>query len=239
VALTYSKTFTTTAAPNNGGDVTSGTIAVTTGDVVLALWANSDFDTGDTVTFSSTGGLLGTWTTRATVANGSSCHVSAAFAVATGSGNITVSCASSNPDPIPGSMAVIVHTGAHATDPVPTGKVYSGSGATDVSQSITPTASGSCLWMIAADWNQTNSYAARTNCTIDAGNTHNVSGEYTNTIIRPTTQPRTDGAAFTIGETDTSGSIAWIALEVQAAAGAAATSFVIPTTTMRQSILAR
>lgn len=45
----------------------------------------------------------------------------------------------------------------------------------------------------------------------------------TNCIIRPTTQPRTDANAFTLGETDTSGDIAYVIWEVQAAASSGVT----------------
>jgi hypothetical protein len=70
--------------------------------------------------------------------------------------------------------------------------------------------------MVVADWAQTNSFAAIANCTLTAG--VNVAGEYTTAIIRPSTQPRTDASAFTIGETDTAGTIAAVSWEVQASA---------------------
>lgn len=216
MALTYVKYWNTSTGVD-GGDVTVSGISVATGDVVLALWVNAGYASGDALTVSSTGGLLSSWSNRATVAVADNCHAAAFFATAIGSGAITVTVASNGSFPKPGSLAVIVHTGAHATDPAPTGNVFSGSGATDVGQSITPTASGSCLWMICGDWAQTNSYVARTDNTID--NTHDVAGEYTSALIRPTTNPRTDANSFTIGETDTSGSIAWVALEVQADGG--------------------
>jgi len=70
--------------------------------------------------------------------------------------------------------------------------------------------------MFAGDWNATNTFAAIADCTLFGP--HHSGGHYTGTAVRPSTQPRTDAAAFTIGETDTAGKIAWVAFEVQAAA---------------------
>jgi len=119
-------------------------------------------------------------------------------------------------------IAVKVHTGTHASTPLPAGKITSGSGTTDESEAITPTSSGSALWFAAGDWNQTNSFVAIANCTL--GTPYNEAGQMTAVFVRPTTQPRTDANAFTIGETDTSGKMAWVAYEVQAAAAAGRTT---------------
>ena len=75
--------------------------------------------------------------------------------------------------------------------------------------------------MVCLDWQQTNSYAAIANCTL--GTVYNETGFQTAVAIRPTTQPRTDASAFTIGETDTAGRITFVAFEVQAEASAATT----------------
>jgi hypothetical protein len=121
-----------------------------------------------------------------------------------------------------GALYVIVHTGQDATAPVPAGKVQSGTSGNDVTTSITPTASGSCLWMIVGDWQQANSITAATNCTIDAGRTTNQAGQQSTALIRPTTQPRSDASAFTIGSASdgTAETESWIAFEVVADASA-------------------
>jgi hypothetical protein len=116
-------------------------------------------------------------------------------------------------------LFVVVNTGQHATTPLPAGNLFSGTSGTAVTQSITPTSVGSCLWMVVGDWNATDTFAAAANCTLQATR-HHVALEQTVVPIRPITQPRTDTSAFSIGETDTGGTIAWIAFEVQAAAGA-------------------
>jgi len=129
---------------------------------------------------------------------------------------MTITVLGSGATVIPAALAVIEHSGQHATTPIPAGNVLSGVSGTNLEEAITPTSSGSALWMITADWNQTNSYVEIADCTIDQ--TYDVAGQHTAALIRPTIQPRTDASTFTIGESDTGGKIAWIALEVQAAA---------------------
>jgi hypothetical protein len=68
--------------------------------------------------------------------------------------------------------------------------------------------------MFVADWVPTNSFVAIANCTL--GTVYNEAGQQTDCTIRPTTQPRTDTSSFTLGETDTGGTVTWIAFEIQA-----------------------
>lgn len=216
--ITY--TINSATTDNSGGStaVTSGSLTLAVNDVVVAVWIADDNDVPGTPTISNSGTAL-TWTQIAMTNTTNNCKVAAWWALVPDSASRTVTVTNGG-----GSTTTtrrlhsIVHTGAHTTNPVPTGKVFSGAGATDVSQSITPTASGSALWMAAGDWNATNSFAAAASCTL--ADNFNDAGQMTAALIRPTTQPRTDGAAFTLGETDTSGLITWVAFEVQAAAGA-------------------
>jgi hypothetical protein len=111
---------------------------------------------------------------------------------------------------------VIEHSGQHSTTPIPAGNIFHGIGGHNVTQSITPTSSGSCLWFFCGDWSATNSFTQIANCSQE----QLVPGDgtdYSTELVRPTTQPRTDANAFTIGENETGGKIAWIAFEVQAA----------------------
>lgn len=215
MAITYSETW-TVLLTGVSQTVTSGSVDVSDSGgkrVIVALCISED-NGGVALTIANSGTAL-SWTQIAQTNTASNCRVSAWWAFGDANGNRTISVTQTGLSTAK-TLAVLIHEGAHQTTPVPVGNAFSGVGGTDVSQAITPTASGSALWMGAGDWSATNSYAAIANCTLDQ-TTHAVGG-YTSTLIRPTTQPRTNAAAFTIGETDTAGTIAWIAFEVQAAA---------------------
>lgn len=201
---------------DDGGDVTiTENVNIVPGDVILLMWSSAGYGSSDVLTVSNTGTAL-TWVPIRSEIHIDNCHAAAWYAISTVTQSMNVTVESNQTDSTHGVLACIVHKGAHQTNPVPSNKVYSGYNTTDVSQSITPTTSiGSCLWMLCADFNETNSFVARANCTID--NFEDFGGWANMALIRPTVQPQTGGAAFTIGETDSSGKITWIALEVQAA----------------------
>lgn len=207
MAITYIENWTVAVS----GTGTSGSVAINAGDVVCALFVQEDSASVGTVAISNSGTALA-WNAIATVNASSNCYVRGWYAIAASSESRTITVtfdgAGAN-----GAIAVIVHAGADPTTPIPGGNIFSGSSGADISQSITPNSSGSALWFIAGDWAATNSYVAAANCTVDQ--TEHIGGRYTATLIRPTTQPRTTSAAFTIGETDTGGTIAWLAFEVQ------------------------
>lgn len=195
----------------SGATVSTGTLTILNNDIIVVFYANEDNGTAGNLTIANSGTAL-SWNLIAQTSTSSNCKVSAWWAKSAGNENRTVTVTES----ISGGSKAIwarVHTGAHQTDPCPAAKVFSGVNATDVSQSITPSATGSALWMICGDWGATDSFSAISNCTLE--NKVHGEGAYTATLIRPTTQPRSSGSAFTIGETDTSGQIAWIALEVR------------------------
>lgn len=211
MAITYTSDDVNTGA-SRLTSLTSSTLTIATDDVVIVMCVTEDNLNTGTFSISNSGTAL-SWNTITITNTNNDCKVGCWWAKATTTQNRTVTVSWSNTNAA--LLSCRVHTGAHATDPVPSGNIFSGVGGTDVSQSITPTASGSALWMACGDWGATNSFAAITNCTLEA--TYHQAGLYTGTIVRPTTQPRTDGSSFTIGETDTSGTIAWVAFEVQAA----------------------
>lgn len=215
MAITYTSDNVPQAAGVNR-QITSGTLTIATNDIVTVIHLSEDHDSEGTLTISNSGTAL-TWNLIGSGGATANCRATAWWAKSAGNENRTVTVNNSTATTTAKSLSCRVHTGAHQTTPVPAGNVFSGTGATDVSQAITPTASGSALWMGAGDWAATNTFAAIANCTLD--NTY-APTNFTGTIVRPTTQPRTDAVAFTIGETDTSGKIAWIAFEVQAAASA-------------------
>lgn len=195
--------------------ITSGTVSTAVGDVVVVSFACEDNTAAGSLTIANTGTAL-TWTNIATTNTANNAKVAAWRGTVATAGNITVTV-TLNGGGARSSLCTDVYTGAHATTPVPAGNVFSGVSGTDISQSITPTSTGSMLRMVVGDWAATNTFAAIANVTLEQ--TFNQPGFYTSAFLKPTTQPLGSGA-FTIGETDTSGTIAWIAFEVQAAAAA-------------------
>lgn len=208
--MALSKTTNFVSTTVRGTSLTSGTISTAVNDVVIVSYSAEDNTAAGTLGISNTGTAL-SWTQIAVTNTANNCKVAAWLAKVATAGNITVTVTTTN-----SSFSAIctdVYTGAHLTTPVPAGNVFSGVSGTDISQSITPTATGSMLRMVAADWSTTNSFAAIANCTLD--NIYNQVGGYTGTTIRPSTQPLGTGA-FSIGETDTAGTISWLAFEIKA-----------------------
>jgi hypothetical protein len=221
MALTYAEYYKDSTTTTSGGDITSNSFSVAVGDVVCVVWAHGDDQNIGTITISNTG-TAQTWNAISTQSGlGGNCYVRGWYAVATAAESITVSIDNSNTTSIASGLSCIVHTGAHATTPIPAGNIYGAQGGNDVSQAITPTSSGSCLWMWAADWQAKGALTPNANCTAESSST--ITNELSMALIRPTTQPRTDANAFTVGEAaDGDGeTTAWIAWEVQAAAGGA------------------
>ena len=207
--------------PTFATTITSGTVSTAVGDLVVASFVAEDNNAAGTLSISNTGAAI-TWTNIATTNTVSNTKVAAWRGVVTTAGNITVTVTYASNSRA--SLCTDVYTGAHATTPVPAGNVFSGTNGTNISQSITPTSAGSMLRMVAGDWAATNTFAAIANVTLEQ--TFNQPGFYTSAFLKPTTQPLGAGA-FTIGETDTSGTIAWIAFEIQAAGGAAPDQFML------------
>lgn len=218
MALTYTIDFSNTAA-GGGTSVTSGALTVATGDFMTVAVSYGDNGASTAWTVSNTGTAI-TWTNQAetNVASNNKVVLFTATAGATPPTSVTVTTTAGNDTNGTKYMTTVAHTGAHASNPLPSGNIFTGTGARNVSQSITPTASGSALWGLFGDWQATNSFVAIANNTL--ANTYHESGQQTATAIRPTTQPRTDAAAFTLGETAGAAcKAAYIIWEVQAAAG--------------------
>jgi hypothetical protein len=217
VAITWTRYSATTDNATASFVVTSPSLTLAVDDVVVAMYCIDDNFNAGTLTISNSGSAL-TWNSIVLTNTAGNCKVRAWWAKLADATARTVTVTNTVSDSQTKRLHCIVHTGAHLTDPVPTGNVFSGVSTTDVSQSITPTATGSALWMLTGDWDATNTFAGRTDCTLE-DNFHDA-GQMSSALIRPTTQPRTDAAPFTIGETDTGGQIAWLAFEVQATADA-------------------
>lgn len=205
---------------STGGGVAlvSNALTVITGDFLTVAICYPDNANSTARTISNTGTAI-VWTNKIETNVAANCKVVLYTGTAGATPPTTVTVTDTAGLLLNGTkvLFVAVHTGQHATTPLPAGNLFSGTGGTDVSQAITPTSSGSALWFLAGDWSQTNTFAVIANCSQVAA-PYNESGQLTAIGVQPTTQPRTDAVAFTIGETDTGGKIAWIAWEVQAAA---------------------
>lgn len=222
MALTY-----TTYEDNNGngvgiggGDTTTTSRSFTAGELVVVLWVAEGQYPGNGTVSCTNSGTAQTWNDLGSaVYTTDYCYLRGWWCVMDTTQSMTITCASTNiQDGVSAVVYTLVHAGQDGTTPVPAGKVSSGTDADgDVSVSITPTATGSCLWLLTGDWNNdTDTYTAGANCTkVD---NYVYSGSFSVALFRPTTQPRADASAFTISETDTTGKISYIAFEVVAAA---------------------
>lgn len=212
--------YATEVATAVNGAVTTTSRTYNAGVLVLAFYAAADDGgAGAATTFSiSNSGTAQTWTQRREVSEDANVQVTVWSTQMSVTQAMTITCSAAVlGTSLEGAVNVVVHTGHNTSDPIPAGKIFSGSSGTDIAQEITPTATGSYLWFWGGDWNATNTFAALANCTVER-TSHNAA-QQTTVLIRPTTAPRPDAAAFTIGETDTAGLIAWLAFEVQAAGG--------------------
>jgi hypothetical protein len=218
MAITY--TVNTVDNSTAGTTIVSGTLTIVATSVITVICTTADNNLFGTLSISNSGTAL-SWNPIVITNTANNCKVAGWWAFGDANGNRTVTVTHfSVSTGLPRRLNSIVHTGADQTTPVPAGKVLSGVSTTDVSRTMTPTdANGSALWMACGDWGQTNTFAALTNCSKEVADS-NITGQYTTCLLRPTTQPRTDGSAFTLGETDTGGTIAFIAFEVVSDVGA-------------------
>ena len=142
MAITYSQVKTShdfnTVSPS-----TTPTMTIAAGDIVVVAFVMTDARGPGNLSISNSGTAM-TWTAIGDLGD----RIGAWWAKAGETENRTASVAFDSGDDGQHCVYGIVHTGAHQTDPVPSGKVYSGTAASSVSQSITPTASGSALWGI-------------------------------------------------------------------------------------------
>lgn len=200
---------------NTFSPITTGTLTLVANSIVVVCAVLTDANPAGTLSVTNSGTAM-TWTQIDDTAS-TGCRVAAWWAKSDGAENRTVSVAWSSGSALQHVLYAIVLNGAHTTNPVPSGKVFKGLAASSVTQTITPTAAGSALWMVCGDQNGigTPTMTAGTNCTLDQSLDVD---QFSSILLRPTTQPRTDAAAFTLSETHTGSGVNWIAFEVQAAA---------------------
>ncbi|WP_066339235.1 hypothetical protein [Azohydromonas lata] len=221
--ITYSAAHVTSPSGTwTTGNISSAATAVTTGQLVVVMWTCGTNASGSvgTLSISNTGSVGAglTWTLigqNSSPSTGNNAKVVAWYAVAARNENITVTVNNTGWQDLGRRLTTIVHSGAHATTPVRSFSTAE-SQATSASVTITPLQSGSAMWMLAGDYTAANSATAGTNCSLE-GSVFNSTGDFTTAVIRPTTQPRTDSAAFTLSLSGTSATWAYIAFEVQAA----------------------
>lgn len=227
--ITYSAS--TVTSPNGtwtDGNISSGAVAVTAGQLIAVLWASGNNAAGavGTLSISNTGSVGAglSWTaigqnSSPAGTSGTNGKVAGWYAVAARNENITITVNNSGWQDAGKRMTTIVHSGAHATTPVPAGNVFIGeSQVTSASRAITPSASGSALWMFANDYLASGAATAGASCSVE-GSVTAATGDYTAALIRPTTQPRTDAAAFTLSLSNTGATWTYLAFEVQSADG--------------------
>jgi len=205
-----------------GAAITSDILSVSAGDFLTVMVSHGDDTDATAWTLSNTGSAI-TWTQVVSVGAVGNCRVVLWKGVAGATPPTTVTVTVTAGSLLTGSkaMAVGAYTGYDQVDPLPAAKLTSGTSGTDVSQSITPSANGGALQMFAADWSQTNSFSV--NSVNRLSGIYNESGSQTAALIIPNVQPRPDTSPFTIGETDATGTISWIAFEVKAAGAAGQT----------------
>lgn len=211
--ITYTSAV-TGSTNNTFNNVTTGSMTLLADTIAVVIAVFTDANPAGTLTITNSGTAM-TWNLIADVTT-TGCRVAAWWARSAGSENRTATVAWNSGNALTYALYAITHNGAHATTPVPAGKVTSANNASSVSETITPTAAGSALWMVAADMNgvSTATMTAGANCTIDRSLD---TDQFSSILLRPTTQPRTDGAAFTLSETHTGAGVKWLAFEVQAA----------------------
>ena len=235
MAITYTSNDVDTGA-STAGSITSGTLTISTNDIVVAMHVDEDNGSAGTTTIANSGTAM-TWNLIFQTNTANNCKVSAWWAQSAGNENRTVTVTTGGGLSLQ-ALSCRVHTGADSTTPVPAGNIFNGVNAGSVSQAITPSSIGSCLWMICGDWSALNTMAGGANCTPEA----NVweSGGYGKNIIRPTLQPLPTSASFTIAMTTTSTAIAWVAFEVKATVtdttAPVVTAFTLPATSFGLSV---
>jgi hypothetical protein len=216
MALTYTAYAPDISTAVPSGDVTSTSRSYTSGDLITVAVSMADNDSTGSLSISNTG-TAQSWTLITGPTNTTAnCKVAAWRCVMSVTQSMTITVAGNGGGIIDGALYVVAHQGQHATTPIPAGNASNGVGGNDVTVSITPTSAGSCLWFLVSDWTQSNAIAAAANCTKEGGT--NQATQQTTGWIRPTTQPRTDVSAFTIGSVSdgTAETEAWLAFEVQA-----------------------
>ena len=223
MAMTIATYDSSTGGVQAASPIQSASITVAINDILICMAEVEDYGAAPVGPPTNTSTSL-TWNQVFLSNQSNQCALGIWWAKSTANMTTVVSCTwtSGSRSAI---MTVAVHTGAHVTNPCPAGNVFFGYKNVSAYQSITPSNTGSALWMLCGDWAASNEYTAGTNCSLE--NTVNAATFFTGTIGKPTTQPRTDNATFTISvlgnTTPTQTNMAWCAFEVQVADSTAPT----------------
>jgi acyl dehydratase len=212
MALTSTNSIVQRPGSDGISNVTTGTLSITAGDVVCILYINEADILAGTLTLTYSGTQNYSWTAIGETAASDNCRAAAWFAVAPDSDDRTVTVSYTDGGSY---IAGYVFTGAHATTPVPAGNRLTGTNASQGTQAITPTSAGSVLLMAVGDWGAS-AMTAGASCTADGSIVD--PGRYSGIFLRPTTVPLSNTTEFTLSESGSSGPVAWVAFEIQAAA---------------------
>jgi len=209
---------------------TAVTHTITATSLVVCIFQAPDniVHVSDAATPMTVSGTAMSWTKVAEVtpATGSTKSITRMYAaISNGAGSRTFTHTRANTTTFDRRLSVYAFEGALTTvaTAIPSGNRFANSTpAANSSQSITPAGAGSMILGAIGDWNQTNTYATLSNNTLS--NPSNIAGQYTATMVEPTTNPLASGAAFTWGANTTGGSCTYCVIEIVPAGGAAATS---------------
>lgn len=209
-------TYTSGAAGNpfqQPSPVATDALSLTAGQVVTVGVVISDVGPAGILSISDNVGDM-TWTLVQDASAASACRVAVWIGVVPTTATRTVSVAWDSGGNLTRSIYWQIHTGANTGAPL--GSNSKGTAASSVTYPVTPASNGSALWMLAADANgvSAQTMTAGANCTIDQQQTPDV---FAAALIRPTTQPRTSAATFSLAETHTGSGVSWVGWEVKEA----------------------
>jgi hypothetical protein len=197
--------------------VSTSSLTIGAGDLVVILAAFNELNTVGTASISNSGTAL-TWVPIQSVQVSGYVQLFGWYAISPNAENRAVTVAWDSGTAANWAIYNIVATGAHATTPIP--QSFKGNSLSNQSRAITPTAAGSALWWLIANSETTGTTVFTLGSGCVAQNSLATDG-WDSILVAPSVQPRADTSTFTFAETHPGGNTcAYIAFEIQAAAGA-------------------
>lgn len=195
--------------------VNSTTFTSAINDIICATLFGEDA-TNQTTSGVFNSGTGFTWNAVTSQSAASNTLIKSYWALATSTQSMTVTgtCTAVGFDL---ALWIGIHKGCVTTNAVPSGTIFTGNtnSSLAISSNVSPTSTGSALWLFASDWAAVTSYAALANNTTSASNFD--PAHYNLVVDQPITQPRTDQAAFILGiSQSTTAKTSFIGFEVVA-----------------------
>lgn len=211
--ITVTNTGTAGSTFNAFNTVSSGTVSVAAGDLITVTVVFTDANPAGNLSIANTNEAI-TWSLIQDTAS-TGCRVASWWGRAGGAGNRQFQVSWDSTNGLPWAMFWAQHQGADA-GATPIGSSNKGVGANSVSYTITPAGSGSALWLVAADaaGAGVQTMTAGTNCSLIRE--QGTIDQFAAAMFAPTTNPRTDGSAFTLAETHAGSGVNWVGFEVKA-----------------------